>query len=472
MDTRTSHPRLPRLTRRHFLQAAAAVGTLAGAGVLLDACGSGGSSGPVTITVMYNQAELQPIDFKGTLPSSQAYYVNAFNQAHKGSITANFLTFDQTRLTAMLASGSPPDFVRTSGGSEMATLMAKGVTANLQSHFAHSAVIKEDDLQPVNNYYRWDGHQIGQGDRHGMVKDWSQDAMLWYNTEVFQKQGIPALDPKTPITYDHLLQLGKELTVSSNKKISVYGENTAFSWWPEIVAMQILAQNGQQLYSDNGTKANIANNELVYQAIQWVVDYTQARVGPSYLVPETTSDNTLWLANREVIAGWGYWFGGSLQTNGALPANAGFAPAPQMGSTLFSSSFGGTGAWIPVKSKHIDAAFTFMEYFLGGGGPGGGTVQGKETDPATNRASGGFGLPTLKSLAQFMPQNTAAEKAAYEVQQASLAHYGTLVFSPYDTGFSAAWNQYMPDVFNRKTNLKTALASIDAATNQAIQQQF
>ncbi|MBO0783142.1 MAG: hypothetical protein J2P37_30375, partial [Ktedonobacteraceae bacterium] len=78
----------------------------------------------------------------------------------------------------------------------------------------------------------------------------------------------------------------------------------------------------------------------------------------------------------------------------------------------------------------------------------------------------------LKSLVKFMPQKTPAEKAAYEVQQAALAHYGTLVFSPYDTGYTAAWNQYMPDVFNGKTDLKTALTNIDAATNQAIQQQF
>ncbi|MBO0783298.1 MAG: twin-arginine translocation signal domain-containing protein, partial [Ktedonobacteraceae bacterium] len=141
MDTRNSS----HLNRRQFLRAAAAVGTVAGAGILLDACSSpGSSSGPVTITVMYNQGELQPTSFTGTLPPSQAYYVNSFNELHKGSITAKFLTFDQTRLTAMLASGTPPDFVRTGGGSEMAVLMAKGVTANLQTHFVKSTVIKED----------------------------------------------------------------------------------------------------------------------------------------------------------------------------------------------------------------------------------------------------------------------------------------------------------------------------------------
>jgi multiple sugar transport system substrate-binding protein len=469
MDKRNTSPRFSHLNRRQFLQAAAAAGTLAGAGTLLDACGGStgtAGSGPVTITVMYNQSELQPVGFTGKVPNNASYYTNAFNKLHKGSITVNFLAYDQTRVTSMLAAGTPPDFVRSSGGPDIATLMAKGAVANLQTHFAKSTIIKEDDLQGVNDYYRWDGHQPAQGDRYGMVKDWSQDAMLWYNTDVFKKKGIPPLDPKVPITYDKLLQLGKELTVTTNGKIQVYGLNTMFSWLPEVNAMQILGQNGQQLYSNSGTKANIKDNDIFYQAIKWFVDYTQAKVGPGYLVPETTSDNTLWLANREIISGWGFWYGGSLYgTQLQLPPNAAFAPAPQMGPTIFNSCFGGTGAWIPKKSKNIDAAFTFMEYFLGGGGPQG-------DDPASDRAKGGFGLPALKHLMSLIPQKTPSEKAAYEVQQAALANYSTLVFSPYDSGFTPAWNQYMPDVFTGKTDLKTALTNIDTATNLAIQQQF
>lgn len=476
MKTRTTSPRLPHINRRRFLQLAAAVGTLTGAGALLDACGSTGSttsSGPATITVMAYNTELAPIAYTGTLPNNQAYYVNSFNQLHKGSITANFLNMDQTRLTAMLAAGTPPDYVRTVGGPEIATLMAKKVASDLQTHFAKSAVIKESNLVPINDYYLWDGQNQGQGNRYGMAKDWSQDAMFWYNTDLFQKKGVKPLDPTTPITYDELFQLSKELTTTANGKIAVYGLDCyAFNFWPQPMLMQILGQNGQQLYSDNGTRANIANNDVIYRAVKWWVDYTRAKIDPN-TTNDTTGIDALWKANRAATFNLGWWFGGFIRTSdGTLAPNAAFAPAPQMGPVLFNSSFFGTGGWIPVKSKQIDAAFTFMEYYLGGGGPGSGTTQGIPTDPATNRAAGGWGLPALTSLVHLMPQNTPAGKAAFDVQQTALTHYKHLTFSPYDTGFNSAWTEYMPDVYTGKTDLKTALKSIDAAVNQAIQQQF
>ena len=37
--------------------------------------------------------------------------------------------------------------------------------------------------------------------------------------------------------------------------------------------------------------------------------------------------------------------------------------------------------------------------------------------PAKDRASGGWGIPTLKSLHAQMPQGTALQKQAFEVQQ-------------------------------------------------------
>jgi multiple sugar transport system substrate-binding protein len=462
MDSRNTFQRIPHLNRRQFLKAATAAGTLVGASALLDACGAtpvGGPSGPSNITIMYNQGELIPPGYKGSDP----VYINSFNKLHKGSITSKYLEYDKTRLTSMMAAGTPPDMIRTPGGPEMATLMAKGVAANLQTYFSKSTVIKEDDLESVNDYYRWDGHQQSQGARYGMVKDWSQDAMIWYNTELFKKAGIAPLDPKVPITYDKLLELGKQLTVTKNGKIQIYGLNGAWVWWPGVIAMQNLAQNGQELYADGGTKALIKDNEVVYQTFKWIVDWAQAKVGPGPLTPETTWDGTLWLAGREAMSVWGYWYGGGLYTDGNLPANAGFAPAPQMGPTIVNANFGGTGAYIPTKSRNKDAAFTFMEYYLGGGGP-------KDDDPATTRAKSGFGLPGLKHLRPLLPQRTDSEKAAYEVQMAALQYAKPLVFSPYDTGFGAAWEQYMPDVYKNKVDLKTAIASIDAATNKAIQQ--
>src|SRR5581483_9395011 len=92
-----------RFNRRRFLaNSALTVGTLAGAGALLDACDTStasstttGGGGKTTLTIMGNPGEITPA------------YIKQFEQLNP-SIKVNFLTFDQTRLNAMFAANNPP----------------------------------------------------------------------------------------------------------------------------------------------------------------------------------------------------------------------------------------------------------------------------------------------------------------------------------------------------------------------------
>src|SRR5438270_13894494 len=104
-----SYPtRTSTISRRRFLTTSAAtVGALAGAGSLLDACNTSTTTGPggksvTTVTVMYANNEF-----------SQDY-INAFEKANP-DIKINFIVYDRTRLDAMLAANTPPDFVRGTG---------------------------------------------------------------------------------------------------------------------------------------------------------------------------------------------------------------------------------------------------------------------------------------------------------------------------------------------------------------------
>ena len=78
--------------------------------------------------------------------------------------------------------------------------------------------------------FRWDGSKIGQGTYYGIVKDWSQDATLWYNSKLLDQAKVPHLSDTEPITYDDLLAVGKKLTSKQGGKTKVYGLGLEWAW--------------------------------------------------------------------------------------------------------------------------------------------------------------------------------------------------------------------------------------------------
>ncbi|HLG75770.1 MAG TPA: extracellular solute-binding protein, partial [Ktedonobacteraceae bacterium] len=223
------------VSRRTFLsKSALTVGSLTTAGLLLDACGSTASTntgtGHRTLNVMYDSAD--------TLIGKQL--LSQFEQ--ENNCTVSVTKFDQIRLNASLASGSPPDIVRSAGASEMPNLIARGLAENLDPYFAKSTVFKADDLDPVTGVYRFDGKKQGQGPIYGLPIDFSQDAMIWYNKALFDKAGVPHLSETDPISYDDLLTLGKKLTTRNGDKIQVYGLDATWNFVNQAHLIQMVAQ--------------------------------------------------------------------------------------------------------------------------------------------------------------------------------------------------------------------------------------
>lgn len=439
------------LTRRRFLTNSALVagGTLS-AGALFDACSTAPKSSTgattTTLTVMYNSGEFLPA------------YKTAFEKANPG-VKIKQLEFDATRLSAMLAAGQPPDYVRSQGAPVMPNLIARGLAVDLTSYFEKSTVLKTENLLPVNDVYRWDGKSQGQGARYGMAKDWSQDIMLWYDKRVFDDAHVPYPSETKPLTYDELLDLGKRLTVRKNGKIVTYGLNATWGWVPQGHLMQLVAQQGGSLYNADYTKVDLTTPEA-RKAIKWYVDWALAHVGPSPLDPESLGDDKLFAAKRLGITMYGYWFGGAIN---ALPtsvqAHMGFLPAPVMGPNRISVCLAGTGAWIPTASKQKDLAWKFMEYFMAG-------------QPATDRATSGWGIPSLKDLLPKMPQTASYQKEAFQVQQQELPYLKVLDFSPYisDDAFTSAFTANIEPVIHGQRSLDDGIRLLNTAVNNLLAQ--
>ncbi|WP_235029207.1 hypothetical protein [Streptomyces sp. 3213.3] len=199
------------LSRRRFL-ALSATGAATG-GAALNGCAlqvsTGVSAAGETVTVM-----------------AKAYDLNSdlIRQARKDTgIAVKRVDYDITKLNALLTSGNPLDLVRGVGAVDAAFYAARDVMRELDSYFATSSVLRPDDLDPVNDLWRYDGKVQGKGPRYGNGKDFSQDSMYWFNTAAFDQKGVAYPSEDTPVTFDEWLEHGQHLVQRSKGQTTVFG---------------------------------------------------------------------------------------------------------------------------------------------------------------------------------------------------------------------------------------------------------
>ena len=400
------------LSRRRFL----ALGSAAAGGALAVGCSPAsstntpaaapgtGSAAKGTVTVMSQSGEFGPKEAKA---AGQAL-----------GVTVKTVEYDLTKLTAMLASGNPPDVVRGMGALDTPYLVARQVAENLDPYFAKSTLIKADDIDPVNDLWRFDGEKQGSGPRYGFAKDYSQDCTIWFNSALFDAAKVTHPSATTPLLLDELLDEGKRLVKRQGAKVSVYGLNpNGLGLFTQLTWLTDLA--GGKLTADDLASVDFSSPEA-QRALTWYLDYAKAGIGPTVLNPDPNGwDGPTFQAGRMAATLSGYWLGGLFAGDPKSAKVAGFAPAPQFDTgRRISPCFGATGLWIPKASKNKDAAWAVLEWFMAG-------------DPAKARAAGGWGIPPLKSLQKLMPQKLPYQKEAYEVQMAEQQHFSVTSVTPY-----------------------------------------
>jgi multiple sugar transport system substrate-binding protein len=394
------------------------------------------------------------------------YASNEFTPAHvkefeklNPDIKINFIEYDATRLNAMLAAGTPPDFIRA-GAVGSANANARGLALALDSYLEKSSVLKKDDLLPINTAWRWDGKQSGQGPYYGISKDWSQDATLWYNQALFDNAKVPYLSPSEPISYDQLFTIANKLTARQGGKVQVYGFGPEWQWGVTASIFTMIKQQNGTIYNSDFSQIDFTTPQA-QKALEWYVNYMQANIGPSSLNPlSESSDAPVFLGKRMAITQDGYWFGGNIYTATAdLKAHGRMAPAPQMGPNRFSPAYAGIGAWIPATSKHKDEAWKVMEYFMTG-------------TPAHDRAKSGWGIPSLKSLLPEMPQSLPYQQEAFQSMQNELKYIGLLPDSPYSTiaSYETIIDKYLEQAAKKQISVASASQQITSEANKLLQQ--
>ncbi|NJP51991.1 extracellular solute-binding protein [Streptomyces sp. SBST2-5] len=333
-------------------------------------------------------------------------------------IAVKLVKHDPTRLTAMLAAGDPPDVARETA-TFSSYLAVRGLAAEIDPYLQKSSVIKESDLAGINDLWRFDGTAQGQGPRYGLTIDYSQDAMLWANTKLFEQAKVPVPPDTEPLAYENLIDLARKLTrKTSDKKTAVFGYGGTVDFDMAQLAHMVSAQSGR-LFNDDYTRVDFSSPEA-RKTLQFWIDLARAGVSYGPTRPNPAGwDGTTYKAGRIALYTAGYWYQQAMADVPDLRKASRFLPAPTFAGNRISPCYYGTGVWIPAKAKNKDAAWRFIEYYVGG-------AAGKR------RAAEGRGLPSLKSLEGELPKNTPEAKQSYDTQRRELEHYSAVVVNtPY-----------------------------------------
>ncbi|MBC2906499.1 extracellular solute-binding protein [Streptomyces cupreus] len=432
------------LSRRRFLSLSAggaAAGAAALSGCALQVAGAASGGGGESITVMAELNDLGP---------------ELIQQAQKElGIRITVVKNDITRLIAMITSGNPPDLVRGLGALDAPYFAARGVAENLDPYFAKSSILKVDDLDPANDLWRYDGKTQGNGPRYGMAKDFSQDAMFWYNTSHFDKAGLAYPSETEPITYEEWLDNAKQLVRRKNGQTTVYG-GSYNGLGLGILFTNLTAAAGGSLFSADFSRVDFTTPEA-RRALAWYVDYAKTRVGPSLIQPNPDAwDGPTYVANRMAMSGNGYWLGGMIYPEPKVAPVSRLAPAPVFeGGPRLSSCQSATGLWMPKKARNKDAAWRVFEWFFG-------------EAPAKARAEGGWGIPTLKSLRPLMPDKEAYQQRVLKTQQAELEHFSVTPFTPYIKwdALEALINQVIPAAMRGEISVDILAGRLNSTVNE------
>lgn len=431
--------------RRRFL-ALSAGGTAAGAAAL-NGCAlpvsTGVSGSGESITMMVKADDLSP---------------ELVQQAHDDTgIRIKRVDYDITKLIAMLTSGNPPDLVRSVGAVDAAYFAARDVMQDLDGYFAKSTVLRTDDLDPVNDLWRYDGRTQGKGPRYGMAKDFSQDSMYWYNTAAFDKAGVALPSQTEPLTYEEWLENAKAIVQRKNGQTTIAG-GTYNGLTKATLMATLTASAGGSLFSDDFSRVDFTTPEA-RKALAWYVELCRLKVGASLIMPDPNGwDGPTYQAGRLAMCNSGYWMGGMITPDKKLAEVSRLAPTPVFaGGPRISACQGGTGLWMPRKAGNKDAAWRIFEWYFG-------------EAPAKARASGGWGIPTLKSLRSLMPAQTAQQKQVLNVQENELKHYSVVSFSPYTTAdsFDALFNQIAPAAMKGETSVDVVARRLNTAVNEQL----
>ena len=344
-------------SRRALLQGLAAPLALSA----LSACGRGGTgtsaglepaaAGPriapgTTVTYLgyHNQAEAQVIEpqmmaLEQKLPGVKVEVTN---------LTSAYME----KLQAMLVAGTPPDMFRT-GGTPWAQFANQGAMAEIGSLVKRDKYDLSDFIEAAVQQYFWKGKHLGLGSNVGY-------SLLYYNTQIYQEQGIPAPgdDWARPWTWEQFTDASRRATTRTPG-----GEPERYGFTELTAYHRLLVTNDARLTNDEETRTLYDTPEAI-EVWEWLYDLVHGqKVAQNPLTHQTLPSATAFITGKAAA-----WIGSTADGFTRFVPQRDLAwdvaPTPR-GPRLRSDTWifgGGSAWWIAAGSKAIDATWELMKH--------------------------------------------------------------------------------------------------------------
>ena len=152
-----------------------------------------------------------------------------------------------TNLLSDFSAGTQADLFYMEPG-EIYPFLQEGYLEPLDSYFNKSTLISQDDVWEINKLaYRYDattdtfGGESGQ--TYALLKDWTTDAMLYYNRSLFTEEQLAIIERDEdndgifdPMSYEEFETLCQELLIKEGNTIKQY------SFLPGLAEAKVLSQ--------------------------------------------------------------------------------------------------------------------------------------------------------------------------------------------------------------------------------------
>ncbi len=259
-------------------------------------------------------------------------------------------------LTTMMAGRRAPDIFYISP-SMLGSMLAKRVLLNLSPYLEKSAVVRLEDFFPQTvEPYRWDGRRFGRGPVYGLCKDWSPDYLVYYNKDLFEKEGIDL--PDGSWTREEFVDIAQRLTKRDER-----GRTVQFGVYNNCNPEQWIWQSGGRIFSEDRTRVLLESAQVI-EALEFAAGLsTRWRVAPGYAEQAQSPVNVMFETGRVAMCFYGQWFAPQFRKNIKNFA-WGVVTPPRAREDVYVSG-GMVGYGIYAYSERAAETWRFMEYLVG-----------------------------------------------------------------------------------------------------------
>jgi multiple sugar transport system substrate-binding protein len=399
------------------------------------------SQEPVTIRIMTQGNELSTEEiaaFEATNPDIHVELVE----------NSDFMV-DLTLSTGALT-GDMPDLMRVSA-SQMSALVETEYLLDLTDYFQSSEIIHLGDIASAASYFRFEDRY------YGLPKDWSPDFTLWIYKPAFEAANLPLPSTTEPLTYAEVAELAQKFVVKDGDKVVYHG--ILIPNYLQTIT-QILIQQNTSMFNEDYSELQLVDNPAALEVVKFFYDNT---LNGSFNVDWADMAYT-WSDGSErfpPIIQWGYWYGGSLAPDSPLRDNLMMLPAPTWDTSLprVDMTGGPFGLVISANTEHPAEAYRFFEWYIVGKG-------------GIDRTLHGWGAPSLLSMFEFLPQESAFDRQRFEVLQGEFSYSDwQMPIYPYRItaeAFDASWKKNMPLALAGEIDFDIFVSNLQEEVNLAI----